>query len=184
MENISLHWLPENQGIAILISLSLNILVAISGVLPSAAITAGNIVYFGFKTGIIVSIIGEAAGAVVTFMLYRKALNKITYRKQVKNRLLRRLQNTQRMEAVFLVLILRVLPFIPSGAVTLAAVYSRMGLLSFSISSTFGKIPSLLIEAYSVDRVLQLTFEWQIGIVVFMVLVILIYKLRGQKKAN
>lgn len=183
MENVLLHWLPESQGIAILISLILNILVAISGVFPSATITAGNIVFFGFETGVIVSIIGEAAGAVVSFILYRKGLNKMTSR-QVKNRLLIRLKTTQRMEAVFLVLILRVLPFIPSGAVTLAAAYSQMGLLSFSIFSTIGKIPSLLIEAYSVDLVLQLTFEWQIGTVIFVILVILFYKIMKQKKAN
>jgi len=157
MENVLLQWLPKNPVIAIIISLSLNILIAISGVLPSVAITAGNIVYFGFGAGLVVSIIGEAAGAVVTFMLYRKGLKKIISHKQVKSRLLRRLKGTQSIEAVFLVLILRVLPFIPSGAVTLAAAYSQMGLLSFSIASTIGKIPSLLIEAYSVEHVLKLT---------------------------
>ena len=88
------------------------------------------------------------------------------------------------MEAVYLVLILRILPFVPSGAVTLAAAYSQMRLLSFSINSTLGKIPSLLIEAYSVDRVLQLKHGWQIGIVIFVVLLIIIYKLWGQKRAN
>lgn len=181
MENISLQWVPENPVIAIVISLSLNILVAISGVLPSAAITAGNIIYFGFEVGLIVSIIGEAAGAVVTFMLYRKGLNKIISHKQVKSRLLRRLKSTQRIEALFLVLILRVLPFIPSGAVTLAAAYSQMGLISFSIASTIGKIPSLFLEAYSVDRVLKLTLEWQIAIVIFVIVFIVVYKIWRRK---
>ncbi|MFA8439814.1 TVP38/TMEM64 family protein [Pueribacillus sp. YX66] len=181
MESILLQWLPESRILVIIISISLNVLIAISGVLPSATITAGNIVFFGFETGLLVSIIGEAAGAVVSFIIYRKGLNKITSQGKVKSRFLKRLKKTQGIEAVFLVLFLRVLPFVPSGAVTLAAAFSKMGLLSFSVASTFGKIPSLFIEAYSVDQVLKLTFEWQISIGFFLVFTIVIYKLLKSK---
>ncbi|MBS4205051.1 TVP38/TMEM64 family protein [Lederbergia citrea] len=184
MENVSLQWLPQNPVLAVLISLSVNILIAISGILPSAAVTAGNIVFFGFKTGLLISIIGEAAGAIITFIIYRKGLSILISQNQVKNRLLKRLKNTQRLEAVFLVLFLRVLPFVPSGAVTLAAAFSKMGLLSFSIASTLGKIPSLFIEAYSVDRVLKLTIEWQIGIVIVLIALVIGYKLWKKESGN
>ncbi len=63
-------------------------------------------------------------------ILYRKCLNKIFTRDKVKNRLLNKLKHTHSMESVFLVLILRVFPFVPSGADTLAAAYGQMRLLS------------------------------------------------------
>lgn len=177
MKSLLLQWLPESSVLAFIISVCLNILIAISGIFPSAPITAGNIVFFGFKTGVLISIIGEAAGAIISFLLYRKGLRKFFTRDKVNNRLLNKLKHTHGAEAVFLVLILRILPFVPSGAVTLAAAYSQMGVLSFSIASTLGKIPSLFIEAYSVDRVLKLTVEWQIGIVLFLMAIMIVYKL-------
>nr|WP_309136131.1 hypothetical protein [Mesobacillus foraminis] len=57
-----------------LISLLLNTLIAISGILPSAFLTAANILVLGFANGLLLSIAGEAIGAVVCFLLYRKGL--------------------------------------------------------------------------------------------------------------
>jgi uncharacterized membrane protein YdjX (TVP38/TMEM64 family) len=175
MENFIPQWIPLNTTTALLISIILNILIAISGVVPSAFLTAWNITFFGFNTGLIVSIIGEAAGAIISFILYRKGLSKLTEKFQTKNRFLAKLKSTTNLEGIFLVLLLRVLPFVPSGAVTLAAAISKMGLISFSIASTVGKIPSLLIEAYSVHKVLQFETEWQIGILLMLVIGYIIY---------
>lgn len=182
MRDIFLEWVPDNPILAVLVSLIANMTVAISGILPSAFITAGNIAYFGFKTGLLVSIAGEAAGAIVSFVLYRKGLIKLLPRfKKSKSKLLLKLKNTEGAEAIILVLILRVLPFIPSGAVTLAAAFSKMGLLSFSVASTLGKIPSLFIEAYSVNQVLSLKTEWQIA-VIFLFILTSSYFLMQKKK--
>jgi uncharacterized membrane protein YdjX (TVP38/TMEM64 family) len=177
MENYLPQWFPLNIGLAILFSIVVNIIIAISGIIPSAFITAGNISYFGLHTGLLVSIIGEAAGAIVSFMLYRKGLNKLTANKNLNNKLLLKLKNTGNLASIFLVLILRVLPFVPSGVVTMTAAFSKMGLLSFSVASTLGKIPSLLIEAYSVNYLLGFKTEWQIGIILFVVLLYIIYRL-------
>ncbi|KKB34430.1 TVP38/TMEM64 family protein [Bacillus thermotolerans] len=167
-------WMPANPVLAFVISIILNILIAVSGVLPSAFITAANVAFFGFEIGLLVSIAGEAAGAVVSFVLYRKGLQKL--RVKLKHRLLMKLQQTKGAEAIGLVLLLRVLPFVPSGFVTLAAAYSQMGLLSFSLASTLGKVPSLTIEAYSVQQVLKLTVEWQIILVLFIMVVYVVYR--------
>jgi len=184
MEEYLLEWFPSNPILAVLISISLNIFVAISGFLPSAFITAGNIVFFGFEIGLLISIAGEAAGAIVSFILYRKGLIKLSsYIKKTKSKLLLKLKNTEGVEAIFIVLALRILPFIPSGAVTLTAAFSKMGLLSFSMASTIGKIPSLFIEAYSVDQILSLKIEWQIAIILLLVLTSF-YFLKQKKAIN
>ncbi len=176
MDAFLIEWFPTNQIVAALLSISLNILVAIAGVLPSAFITAGNIAYFGFEAGLIVSIAGEAAGAIVSFYLYRKGLIKLSASiKKSQSKLLLKLKQTSGIEAVMLVVALRILPFIPSGAVTLAAAYSTMRLIPFCIASTIGKIPSLFIEAYSVDHILSLKQELQIGLIPLLILMAIIY---------
>ncbi|WP_065410388.1 TVP38/TMEM64 family protein [Pseudobacillus wudalianchiensis] len=173
MENEWIQWLPANPVLAFLASISLNIIVAVSGVLPSAFLTGANIVLFGFEWGLLVSIIGEAAGAVVSFILYRYGFKKL--HKQFNHKFLNKLKDTGGAEAILLVLLLRIVPFVPSGAVTLTAAVSRMGLLSFSLASTIGKIPSLFIEAYSVKQIFALTPYWQLAAITCLTFIIAFY---------
>ncbi|KMY55456.1 hypothetical protein AC623_17165 [Bacillus sp. FJAT-27231] len=173
MENEWIQWLPANSALAFLASISLNIIVAVSGILPSAFLTGANIALFGFEWGLLVSIMGEAAGAVVSFILYRHGFKKL--HKQFNHKFLNKLKDTGGAEAIFLVLLLRIVPFVPSGAVTLTAALSRMSLLSFSLASTIGKIPSLFIEAYSVKQIFASTSYWQLAAITCLTLIIAFY---------
>ncbi|WP_282155961.1 TVP38/TMEM64 family protein [Cytobacillus gottheilii] len=181
MENPLLNWFPDNLSLTALISMGLNILIAVTGLLPSTFITFGTIEILGFKTGLIILIAGEAAGAIVSFILYRKGLFRLlsTYPKinNIENKFLRRLRKNEGIDAFFTVILLRVLPFVPSGAVTLTAALSKMGLYSFFFASTLGKIPALFIEAYSIAYVLDLNSEWQIGFMIFVAALFLFYTL-------
>ncbi|MGZ5191173.1 MAG: hypothetical protein ACXWCZ_09155 [Flavisolibacter sp.] len=71
----------DHTQIAILISLAISIIIAISGILPSVFLTAANILFFGFWEGLMISFAGEAIGAVVAFILYRKGFKKISTKK-------------------------------------------------------------------------------------------------------
>jgi uncharacterized membrane protein YdjX (TVP38/TMEM64 family) len=155
--------------LAIFISLGLSCIIAVAGVIPSTFVTAANILYFGFAGGLALSITGEAIGAVISFIFYRKGIRKLEEKISGKKNwsFLERLKDTKGLEAFILVLALRVFPFAPSGLVTLAASISKMGLLAFTISSTIGKFPALLIEAYSVETVLGWKGEYQLAAVIF-----------------
>lgn len=180
MEFFALEWFPVNPFSTIVISIFLNIVIAISGILPSAFITIGTVSILGLELGLIILTIGEAAGAIVSFLLYRKGINKLlTYPKikERKNKLLLRLRETRGMEAFFMVISLRILPFVPSGAVTIAASMSKMGLLSFSIASTLGKIPALFIEAYTAFHILSFQTELQVALVIMVLCIFLVYVL-------
>lgn len=169
----STHWL-----LLAIISIGLNILIAIVGILPSAFITVGTVRFFGFSMGLIVLIIGEAAGAIVSFILYRRGVSKLsTYSKiqHLENKYLGKLKNTGGMTGFLIVILLRIIPFVPSGAVTLTAALSKMRLISFSLASTLGKIPALFIEAYSINHVLQLPFESQLTVILTICILALLY---------
>ncbi|WP_394237337.1 TVP38/TMEM64 family protein [Niallia oryzisoli] len=186
MNNLFIDWPSINPILAALLSIGLNIAIAITGILPSAFITVGTVGIFGLNIGLIILIVGEAAGAIVSFILYRKGLHKITsYSKfnNIDNKFLQILKNNNGIDAFLMVILLRILPFVPSGIVTLTAAFSKMSLLSFSFASTFGKIPALFFEAYSVAYVLELETEWQLGIITFVGIILLIYLLRKRLKS-
>jgi uncharacterized membrane protein YdjX (TVP38/TMEM64 family) len=182
MTEFFLEWMPENRPLLVLLSIVANVIIALSGILPSAFLTAANIALFDFRIGLTISIIGEAIGAIVSFYFYRKGLSKLSPRLPQQNKLLLKLQHTQGWEAVFLVLVLRTLPFVPSGAVTLLAAYSTMGIFTFSAASTLGKVPSLFMEAYAVNHALSFSLEWQLLILSIVIIVWMVYFYRKKRR--
>jgi len=72
-----LQWF-ENSGLLVVwISIILNISISVLGFIPSVFVTAANNSYFGFWNGLILSILGEALGGMISFYLYRKGINKV-----------------------------------------------------------------------------------------------------------
>ena len=182
-------WFPSNAFWGVIISVVLNILVAITGILPSAFITVATVGFFRFEYALIILIIGEALGAIVSFILYRNGVEKLlSYPKMStmnENKYLQKLRSADGWSAIRIILLLRVLPFVPSGAVTLTAALSSIHIIPFSLASTIGKIPALLIEAYSVAHVLDLQKESQIAIIFVAIIVFLVYVgFKKRKKRN
>lgn len=174
----------EDTGMyAVLLSILLSIVISILGIVPSIFLTVANIGFFGFCYGLFLSILGEALGAIIGFYLFRKGLNKVTNKVtnkvSVNNKVLNKLQETEGLKAFTLVLALRLAPFIPSGLITLVSAGSKIGILNFSIASTLGKIPALIIEAYSIKEILD--WDWQ-GKIILAILSIFIFILMFRKK--
>jgi len=148
------------RPIAIPLSLLLEIAIAIVGVLPSYFITMANVIVFGVWWGTALSIAGESLGAVLAFLLYRKGLNRLSRGKSrfaaYLDRRMTRLSQAPPTRAFFLVLAFRLLPYMPSGAVTVAAAASRMNVFGFTAASTLGKIPSLVVEVATVALAMRL----------------------------
>ncbi len=166
MQENLLHFFREHQAWAVLISLAISVIIAIVGVLPSYFLTAANVLFFGFWPGTLLSFIGEAVGATLAFILYRKGFQKKLTKKLSNYPKLNHLMEAKGNKAFYLVFIFRVLPFIPSGLVSFGAALSSITLLSFFAASSLGKIPSLLLEAYSVQAVSD--FNWQGKLLLFI----------------
>lgn len=180
MKETILHLFEQYPQLAILISLLLSIVVAILGFVPSVFITAANIIFFGFWQGTVISFAGEALGAAVSFLLYRKGFKRTTQKGLNKFPKLHQLINAEGKQAFFLVLSLRLLPFVPSGLITFAAAVGRIRFWNFLMASSLGKIPALLIEAYSVYQVTQ--FGWQGKLILACVAISLIFLILQKKK--
>ena len=170
----------EYQNLAIVISICISIIIAIMGVVPSVFITAANILFFGFWNGLFISFLGEAIGAAIAFLLYRKGFKKTVEKRLDKYPKVKRLIHAQDKEAFFLVLALRLIPFVPSGLITFAAAVGKISFLIFIIASSLGKLPALLIEAYAVNAVT--VFGWQGKLILVLAAVLILYWVIAKKK--
>lgn len=161
MEQWTLELFRAYEPIAFFLSVLVNIIISVAGVLPSVFLTAANLTMFGLVDGMWISFIGEAVGATIAFLLYRFGFRRHLDRHTRRHPRVNRLLDVQGKEAFFLILGLRLLPFMPSGLVTLTAAIGRVGVGTFILASTIGKVPAIVIEGLSVYQVLQLESIWQ-----------------------
>lgn len=186
MNSFMIDLLSSSGPFSVVISILVNILISIAGIIPSVFVTAANITVFGFQTGLIISFIGECIGALVSFWLYRKGIQTINFGSLYKNRLLVKLQKTKGWDAFLLIFMLRTFPFVPSGLVNIAAAISKTTILTFVIASSLGKIPSLIVEAYSVKQVLELSNNEKAILVIISLIIFIVYiiNLRVKQRAK
>lgn len=175
--------LGESGYFAIILSLVLNILISIFAFIPSVFLTGANITFFGFLNGMIISFFGEVLGAIVSFVLYRRGCLSLMRGIKNENKYLKRLQQTSGHQAFFLILALRILPFVPSGLVNISSSISRVSWLTFGSASMLGKLPALIIEAYSIQQLLILSKEYLSValILVSTVLILILFTVRKRR---
>lgn len=144
-ENL-IHIFNEYIDWAIVISLTISILISLAGVLPSIFITCANIMFFGPKAGFAISLIGETLGGYITFKIYRLGLKSTSEKIKGKFALLDKLLISEGTKAGLIIFEGRLIPFMPSGFVTLAASLSKVNDYTFIIATLLGKIPSIALE--------------------------------------
>lgn len=79
---------------------------------------------------------------------------------------------------MLLIFSLRLMPFMPSGAVTFISACSRVKAVHFAIASTIGKIPALLLEAFVIYGVFQLDTHIQFLLFAILGLLLIVVWLR------
>lgn len=183
MQQQLLELFHNHPGLAIALSLAVSLLVAVLGLLPSFFVTAANIAYFGFWPGTALSFAGEALGALVSFVLYRKGFRRRVTPGLDRHPRLRQLLEAEGSTAFGLIFSLRLLPFVPSGLITFAAAVGRVRGPVFFAASTLGKAPALLLEAWSVYEVTRFGTAGKIILAMFA-LGLLVWLLRRKPRAN
>lgn len=158
--NSMLEILENYNSIAILISILISIGTALTGVLPSIFITGADIIFFGPVSGFIISLLGETIGAYITFIVYRLGFKKRIEKLSNKHRLLFEIVNSNGKKAGLLICQGRIIPFIPSGFITLAASISNVSSVIFIIATFIGKAPSIALEALVSYDIINIYDNW------------------------
>lgn len=165
---------------AYILSIFINVIIAVLGVVPSVFLTAANVLFFGFWQGTFISFLGESIGAFIAFILYRTGFKKSVENKFKKNAALDRLLQAKGKEAFFAIIPLRLIPFIPSGLITFTAAIGKVSAVTFFVASSLGKMPALLFESYAAYEVTE--FKWQGKVILLVVGVYLLYWLFTREK--
>lgn len=176
-----LNLFEKYPEVAIGLSLLFSIIIAIAGIIPSVFITAANIIFFGVIYGTILSLFGEIIGAWISFILYRKGFKSKFADQLLKFPKISKLVNAEGRDAFSLIFSLRLIPFVPSGLITFAAAIGKVSASVFIISSSLGKIPALLIEAYSVYQVTSLKWQGKL-ILAILAIALIIFIVRNRKQ--
>lgn len=169
----------QYHTIAVLISLTISVLVALAGVIPSVFVTAANILFFGPWMGFVISLLGEVVGGYISFLAYRKGFKKATEKLIGKYKLIDRLVHSDGMKAGLLIFQGRLLPFVPSGIVTLASSVSDVNGTIYNIATLLGKIPSIALEvliSYQFINIEENLLNFVITIVILITMYITIKK--------
>ncbi|TDL78637.1 TVP38/TMEM64 family protein [Peribacillus frigoritolerans] len=182
MKEQLIEWLEISGPWAFIISLAANTLISLLAFVPSVFVTAANLSFFGFAEGLLLSFSGEMIGVMVSFYVYRKGFSFLKKKKMPKNIMLQNLSKTKGRDAFMLILALRIFPFAPSGAVTLAAAYSKVGSGIFFSASLIGKIPAILIEGFAVHQVLKADWHIQLFMGIGSILILVIFWMHKRRK--
>lgn len=126
-----------------------NLLVGAVGFVPSVFMTALNISLYGIGSGLLLSLIGEVFGVWIGFHLYRFGFSKLKAEWR-QHRLWSYLHSRKTSQLFFGIIVLRLLPFVPSGLVTAAASATTIRSTQFLFASTIGKIPAVALEVAAV----------------------------------
>lgn len=82
-----------------------------------------------------ISLAGEVSGALIAFLLYRKGFKKKTGNTLLKYPRLNKLVNASGRDAFYLIFLLRLIPFIPSGLITFAAAVGKVSTANFLLQA-------------------------------------------------
>lgn len=141
------EWIRSWGLIAVLASILLNIVISISGVLPSIFLSGANAIVFGLMGGFAVSLTGEVLGASLAFLLYRwgagkfRKINKLTELHWVRT-----INQSSRFKKMTAIILLRMNPLLPSGVVNLGASLTTISFMDFMLATLIGKIPAMVFE--------------------------------------
>lgn len=128
------------------VSILINIIINLSGILPTVLISGANAVVFGLGGGIAVSWVGECLGTVVAFLLWRSLLQRAARRMIRRSPRLAVADEFGGKNGFKAMLVARLIPLAPSGLITLLGAVSSMSFTDMLWATLIGKLPSIVLE--------------------------------------
>ena len=131
---------------AIIFSFLLDVLINALGFLPSIFVSTANGLLFGIVPGIIVSWLAETTGVIISFVLMRTILRSSAEKIIAKSKYLKKADDFSGKNGFKVMLILRAMPYFPSGILTALGAVSRISLKDYALANLIGKFPSTSLE--------------------------------------
>ena len=142
----SIEFIRSYGPYAMLVSFLIIIVINIVAVLPNILIVGASGVIFGVVKGTLISWIGESIGVIISFILMRYLFRDNAQSIIAHSKGLKKIDDFSGEKGLWIMLVARSIPYIPSGLITALGALSSIGLSDYIIATFIGKLPSALIE--------------------------------------
>ena len=154
---------------------------------PAMIFSAANALIFGIVPGILLAWIAETVGVALSFVLLRFLFRDAAEDVISKHKSLQKIDELSGSQGFKVMLIARIIPYLPSGLLNALGAVSKMSFRDFTIAALIGKLPSTAIEAMighdavtASENPYRLVFSLVLAIV--MVVGFIIYEKRQKKQ--
>lgn len=114
---------------------------------PAILFSTANTLIFGLFPGILLSVIAETAGVIVSFLFLRYLFRDAAQKVISKHPRLQKIDSFSGKNGFVVMLVARTVPYFPSGLLNAMGALSAISLRDYALASFVGKFPSTSIEA-------------------------------------
>ncbi len=178
-------YIKSYGSLAIVFSFLLTTFVNAIGFPPAIIFSTANTLIFGIVPGIILSVVAETVGVTISFILLRFFFRSSAKKIIAKSKSLRSIDKYSSKKGFMVMLIARMVPYVPSGLLNAAGALSAISLVDYFLASLVGKFPSTGIEAIiGHDAILHEEGFLRIIVMVIFAIALVVWALYYQKKHN
>ena len=172
-------------SLAVVFSFLLTLFVNAIGFPPAIIFSTANTLIFGIVPGIILSVVAETVGVTISFQLLRFFFRDSAKKIIRKSKRLSSVDKYSSKNGFTVMLIARMVPYVPSGLLNAAGALSSMSIRDYFLASLVGKFPSTGIEAIiGHDAILHEEGMTRIIVVVIFAIVLIAWAWHYQKRHN
>ena len=173
------NYIASYGSLAVVFSFLLTLFVNAIGFPPAIIFSTANTLIFGIVPGIVLSVVAETVGVTISFQLLRFFFRDSARKIIAKNKRLSSIDKYSSKNGFKVMLIARMVPYIPSGILNAAGALSSLSLRDYFLASLVGKFPSTSIEAIiGHDAILHEQGYWRIVISVILAVVLIVWAWR------
>ena len=177
------EYIKSYGSLAVVFSFLLTLFVNAIGFPPAIIFSTANTLIFGIVPGIVLSVVAETVGVTISFILLRFFFRNSAKKIIQKSKRLSSIDKYSSKNGFTVMLIARMVPYVPSGILNAAGALSSISLWDYFLASLVGKFPSTGIEAIiGHDAILQEEDMTRIIVVVIFAVVLIAWAWWYQKK--
>ena len=179
------EYIQSYGSMAIVFSFLLTLFVNALGFPPAIIFSTANTLIFGIFWGITLSVVAETVGVTISFLLLRFFFRDTAQKLISKSKFLKSADNYSSEKGFVVMLIARMVPYLPSGLLNAVGALSALSLRDYFIASFIGKFPSTGIEAIiGHDMIVGDGDNTRIIVVVIFAIILILFALWYEKRGH
>ena len=177
------EYIKSYGELAVVFSFLLTLFVNALGFPPAIIFSTANTLIFGIFWGILISVAAETVGVTISFLLLRFFFRDTAKKLISKSKFLSSVDKYSSKKGFLVMLIARMVPYIPSGVLNAVGALSSLSLRDYVLSAFIGKFPSTGIEAIiGHDAITQQEDPTRMIVVIIFAVVLIVGALWYERK--